>query len=83
MCPWLYLPWPPEAPCPADELPAEDEDVVPVLAAAAGAELTPLDTDGELDMAPEYPPCVDPMDGKLLPPLYPPPIGICVGGGGV
>ena len=61
-----YLPWPPEAPWPAEELPAEEDEVVPVLAAAAGAELTL----GELlDIAPEYPPDVFAMPGKLLPPL--------------
>ena len=40
--------------------------MVPVVAAAAGAELTPEDP--LLDMAPEYPPEVLPIDGKLLPP---------------
>jgi len=43
--------------------------VVPVVAAAAGAELT-LDTEG-LDIAPEYPPDVCGVLGK--PPPNPPP----------
>jgi len=60
-----YLPAPLEAPRPAPELAAEDEEVVPVVAAAAGAELTPLDP--VLDIAPEYPPEVLPIEGKLLP----------------
>ena len=53
--------------------------MVPVLAAAAGAELT-LDV-VELDIAPEYPPDVLPILGKLFPAPYPL-LGIEVEGGG-
>ena len=75
------MPAPLEAPWPADELAAEDEDVVPVVAAAAGAELTELPELEVLDVAPEYPPDVFPIDGKLLPPPKPP-IGMVGDGGG-
>ena len=70
-CATGYLPWPPpDEPWPADEVPAEAPDVVPLLAAAAGDELT-LDV-AAVDMVPEYPPDVLPMLGKLFPALKPP-----------
>jgi hypothetical protein len=68
-----YFPWPPLAappPCPADEAPAEEAadepelDIAPEDAPTLGAEAT----------APEYPPPVEPIDGKLrAPPPLPPP----------
>ena len=46
-----YLPCPPEEPWPAEELLEDPAAVVPVLAAAEGAEET--DEETVLDMAPE------------------------------